>query len=307
MYRAEIIGSLYFQYKSGLKILDTACRNICSWPLPSIDGEVTLPLLGNVIRVNLSPKSVPPSASILLPKTHSMANVKLPHNKSDAKSSKISRSVSHEQKQQNDNDKMNGYQLVDKYATHSSGGCFQEVNIYRYFHVVLGNLWCLWELALTGQPLLIIASSAQECSHAVLGIMSLISPITYHGDFRPYFTIYDDDFKHFCNLHDRDMLPPLILGVTNPFFLKVMTKFPHIMILSNQNSTTTTVTNVTTDDNDDNDKDDNPSNDNNNEQKSDDNDKFIVVNKSGNDNKSKPKTPSGNNPVMTIHVKTTNV
>lgn len=80
---------------------------------------------------------------------------------------------------------------------------------------------------------MVIGSSAEQCSHSVLGIMSLISPITYHGDFRPYFTVYDDDFKHFCNLHDRDMLPPLLLGVTNPFFLKVMPKFPHILILSN--------------------------------------------------------------------------
>ena len=188
--------------------------------------------------------------------------------------------------------------------------------------MVLGNLWCLWELALTGQPLLVIGSSAEECSHAVLGIMSLISPITYHGDFRPYFTIYDDDFKHFCNLHDRDMLPPLILGVTNPFFLKVMPKFPHIMIISNENSTTTTVTKVTEQDsiNDDksndinNDSNDNDSNDNDNENKNNDDsnnnndDKFIVINKSEKGDREKSKTPkSDSNPVMTIHVKTSNV
>ena len=110
---AEIIGSLYFQYKSGLKILDTACRNICSWPLPSIDGEVTLPLLGNVIRVNLSPKGVPPSASILVPKN-------------------LKKTIKPREEQKS-NDQMNGYQLVDKHATHSSGGCFQEVQFFFSF------------------------------------------------------------------------------------------------------------------------------------------------------------------------------
>ena len=78
IFSAEIIGSLYFQYSSGMKILETACRNISAWPIPSIDGEVALPLLGNVIRVHLSPKGVPSSASILLPKTHSLNSSKKP-------------------------------------------------------------------------------------------------------------------------------------------------------------------------------------------------------------------------------------
>jgi len=120
-----------------------------------------------------------------------------------------------------------------------AGGCFQDINIYKYFHNCLGNLWFLWELALVGAPILVEAPSAEECSQAVLAIMSLIAPITYQGDFRPYFTVYDDDFKHFCDLHDRDELhkKPLLIGVTNPIFKdKIMHRFPNILCLS---STTT--------------------------------------------------------------------
>eukprot|EP01084_Bolivina_argentea_P280479 479673_1 len=62
----EIIGSSYFEDKSRLKILDRACHNICSWPLPNIGGDVTLPLLSNIINVVLQPKSVAPSAGILI-------------------------------------------------------------------------------------------------------------------------------------------------------------------------------------------------------------------------------------------------
>eukprot|EP01083_Nonionella_stella_P228874 810764_1 len=288
----EIIGSLYFEHNSAVKILDTACHNICAWPLPSIAGEVSLPLLGNIIRVVLSPKGVPPSASIILPGNRNQH--KAPHNKKPPP-------VPHKEQKNNEN----GYQIIDKQSTLSSGGCFQEVNIYRYFHVVLGNLWCLWELALAGQPLLVVGTSAEQCSHAVLGIMSLISPITYHGDFRPYFTIYDDDFKHFCNLHDRDMLPPLILGVTNPFFLKVMPKFPHILVLSDANATTTTVTNVTSDE-------DVAANHNESKQEhadADDDDSgnnhFIMVNKSDKSKNINKVNANKSKSVMTIHVKTT--
>ena len=97
----------------------------------------------------------------------------------------------------------------------------------------MGNLWFLWEIALTGEALMIITPTAEECSQAVLGIMSLISPITYNGDFRPYFTIYDSDFKHFSDLHDRKMLSSLILGVTNPFFLKTLPNMPNVLIINN--------------------------------------------------------------------------
>jgi hypothetical protein len=245
---AEVVGDFFFNH--GSKILESACRNICSWPLPIIEGDVALPILGDVIRVYISPKSVPPSHS-LISLAERMSLKKNMHSKNINRQPRKHRPPKHHpptppsslknkrsmMKNLNSlKDGTLGAQLVDRWSAHPHGGCFQEVNLYRYFRFMLGNLWFLWELALTGKPMLVIATTAEECSYGVLGIMSLISPMTYCGDFRPYFTIYDHDFKHFCDLHDHDMLPPLMLGVTNPFFLKVMPKYPHILVLSSSNS-----------------------------------------------------------------------
>ena len=60
----------------------------------------------------------------------------------------------------------------------------------------------------------------------------------FAGDFRPYFTIYDTDFNVFAESLGSGQrptpgapLPPVILGVTNPFFLKSFDRFPNIISL----------------------------------------------------------------------------
>ena len=58
-------------------------------------------------------------------------------------------------------------------------------------------------------------------SQAVLGIVSLISPLNYAGDYRPYFTIYDPDYKHYQLEQDQKQIKNVLLGVTNPLFIKV--------------------------------------------------------------------------------------
>jgi hypothetical protein len=59
---------------------------------------------------------------------------------------------------------------------------------------------------------------------------SLISPLIYRGDYRPFFTIADADFRHFQQLHDHASLnTALIIGVTNPFFLKAFDNVAHIV------------------------------------------------------------------------------
>ena len=56
----------------------------------------------------------------------------------------------------------------------------------------------------------------------VLGAISLISPLDYRGDFRPYFTIYDPEYKIYQDKYDRKVIKNCLLGVTNPFFMKVI-------------------------------------------------------------------------------------
>jgi hypothetical protein len=112
------------------------------------------------------------------------------------------------------------------------GGVFQDINIYEVFRNVVANLWFLWECAITGQPLMVISQSPEVCTRAVLGVMSIIAPLIYAGDFRPYFTTYDPDFKHFQECVENDTVGCVILGVTNPFFLKVYQSWSNVLYLS---------------------------------------------------------------------------
>ena len=98
-------------------------------------------------------------------------------------------------------------------------GLFQDVNLFLCFKSLLGRMWTLWELAITGQPVLIMASSPGTCSDSVLGFTSLISPVVYSADYRPFFTIHNSDFQYVTK---EGFSEPRVLGVTNHFFEKVV-------------------------------------------------------------------------------------
>lgn len=52
-------------------------------------------------------------------------------------------------------------------------------------------------------------------------------PLMYYADYRPYFTIHDSEFKEYTTRTHAP--PPIILGVTNPFFAKTLQHWPHII------------------------------------------------------------------------------
>ncbi len=55
-------------------------------------------------------------------------------------------------------------------------------------------------------------------------LISLITPLPYSADFRPFFTIHDEDFAALAagQLPDNGNALPRLLGVTNLYFLKVL-------------------------------------------------------------------------------------
>jgi hypothetical protein len=133
-------------------------------------------------------------------------------------------------------------------------GLFQEIGLFSIFRHLVPSLWHLWQLAVTGQPLLVMASTPELCGDAVLAIVSLISPLSYCADFRPYFTLYDSDFqqiaasfgshsttgprtKHgkpsplLAGTVDGARTPstgcPMMIGTTNPFFVKALDRWPN--------------------------------------------------------------------------------
>jgi hypothetical protein len=56
---------------------------------------------------------------------------------------------------------------------------------------------------------------------------SLIQPLHYHGDFRPYFTIYDVEYPLYCSRSTA--LPATIVGVTNPCFVSAFEHWPNLV------------------------------------------------------------------------------
>lgn len=63
---------------------------------------------------------------------------------------------------------------------------------------------------------------AGACSAAVAALISLITPLPYAADFRPYFTIHDSVFAQLSQeLPSNANSLPRLLGVTNLYFLKV--------------------------------------------------------------------------------------
>jgi hypothetical protein len=102
---------------------------------------------------------------------------------------------------------------------HESPGLFQEVRLFSTFGGLSVALWHIWELAITGEPIIVLAPTPDSCSQAVLAVASLVAPMTYQGDFRPYFTIYDPDFRAISKRHNQlrgQQMPACVLGVTNP-------------------------------------------------------------------------------------------
>ncbi|KAJ4480145.1 hypothetical protein J3R30DRAFT_3701503 [Lentinula aciculospora] len=97
------------------------------------------------------------------------------------------------------------------------------------FEASLSHLWSIWECVVLCEPILLFGSSPTQTSQAAWWFRDLLRPIPLAGDIRPYFTIHDKDHSLLVN-----KLPPkpgIILGVTNPYFNRSCSHWPHILSL----------------------------------------------------------------------------
>ncbi|XP_028935254.1 protein DENND6B isoform X2 [Ornithorhynchus anatinus] len=102
-----------------------------------------------------------------------------------------------------------------------------ELDLFRCFQPVLIHVQMLWELMLLGEPIVVMAPSPTISSETVLALTSCLAPLKFCCDYRPYFTIHDSEFKEYTT---RTQAPPnVVLGVTNPFFIKALQHWPHIL------------------------------------------------------------------------------
>jgi len=79
----------------------------------------------------------------------------------------------------------------------------------------------------------VMAANPTLCSATVQYLTSIIYPLSYCADYRPFYTIHDSDFKEITG-SNSNALPNILLGVTNPFFAKALDGWPHIVRLGDQ-------------------------------------------------------------------------
>ncbi|XP_049296809.1 chaperone protein DnaK [Anopheles funestus] len=189
-----VIAPSYFS--TGEPTLEAVCDSVCKWPSLLADEPLQLHLLGHVYEVGI-PKQNGKYSTLVLP-----VDSLYPANKSSV------------------NGRHNQTRIISS---------VHEIDIFRSLQLFLPHIHLLWELVLTGEPIIVTGTSPTDCAHMVQSLTSLISPLAYCAESRPYFTIHDTEFKEFTqNKHGH---PAIILGVTNPFFAKTLQHWPHTIRL----------------------------------------------------------------------------
>jgi len=106
--------------------------------------------------------------------------------------------------------------------------------LYDFMHTHLEVLWMLYELVLLCEPILVQGDSPRSCGEAVWTMVEMIKPLSYAGEWRPYFTVQDPEFRLLRQKSMKEMSGKKqsagegfgwrggILGVTNPVFTKVL-------------------------------------------------------------------------------------
>ncbi|KAH9609546.1 hypothetical protein KSS87_001347 [Heliosperma pusillum] len=188
----QIMGPLFFDI--GKKALEHIASYVSTWPAPIPGKLMELPIGNATLKAELPPSySLPLGGNTLLEDSGSL--------------------------------------MIPSLATNQSipHGLFHDADLFGIFRGILLQLWVLWELVLIGEPILIFAPTPPQCCEAVAALVSLVAPLLCSIDFRPYFTIHNPDFAHLNSLQDSDIFPPMILGVTNLFFLKALRNLPHVV------------------------------------------------------------------------------
>eukprot|EP00826_Nyctotherus_ovalis_P010250 TRINITY_DN12720_c0_g2_i3.p1 TRINITY_DN12720_c0_g2~~TRINITY_DN12720_c0_g2_i3.p1 ORF type:complete len:136 (+),score=20.58 TRINITY_DN12720_c0_g2_i3:101-508(+) len=67
----------------------------------------------------------------------------------------------------------------------------------------------------------------------VMSVISLVQPLTFMGDYRPYVTLYDDDIKSYTAVRDEGM-PLVVMGACNPHLASMLENFPAVLHLEKE-------------------------------------------------------------------------
>ncbi|XP_024858904.1 protein DENND6B isoform X1 [Kryptolebias marmoratus] len=191
--------------------LETVCNEIDQWPAPTPGQTLNLPVMGVMLQVRIPSKTDKPGGS---PVKQTTKEVRGHFSHLVAVLCSVVNKV---------------FSFQNLLLAPTVLPTIHELDLFKCFQSVLIHLQMLWELTLLGEPLVVMAPSPTVCSETVLALISSIGPLKFCCDFRPYFTIHDSEFREYTT---RTQAPPnVVLGVTNPFFIKTFQSWPHIVRL----------------------------------------------------------------------------
>lgn len=125
-------------------------------------------------------------------------------------------------------------------------GLFQDINLCELVGMsfIKKHLWSFWEVLICGETTLIVTDSPETCSILILGLLSLISPLIYSGEFHPYFTIFDPEFRTIQSLYEKKKLTDMVIGATNPYILKLFSDIDNVYQFEDRNGLQLAYTNA---------------------------------------------------------------
>ncbi|CAI5703482.1 unnamed protein product [Peronospora effusa] len=249
----RVIGPLFF--KAGPQVLAAVYNNVKSWPELVYNSPVVLPLAGTYISC-IIPKLLDYKnlESTYEPKTHSPLHLHYIIEEDDEATDVPDFDDIEEENDEKVGDDseeavlMKGENFVVSRRQHPPSPSFgdllllkrthqstpfENIGLYSSFMGFEESLWLLWQLAITGESVLILSPHARTCSQAVLAFTSLIAPLQFHGDCRPYFTVYETDFDTLSSKQNKGVSNPndvTVIGTTNPFFMKTLKHWPNALV-----------------------------------------------------------------------------
>lgn len=250
----SLIAPIYFEI--GNACLESACDNIAKWPKLEAGKTLNLQLLGTIYQTfipkSFNCKSTALSVYSTVSRETSSSGSTTSENNENNNNNENCNSNSYDSNLNNDdetedsldNESKEIMQEESKKDSDALGSSvtqrnsqlpcvlssIHEIDIFNSLYSVVSHIHLLWELILTSEPIVVMASSPTDCSHMVQSLISLIAPLQYCSESRPYFTIHDSEFKEFTQSSQGPV--SCILGVTNPYFSKTLQHWPHTIRLT---------------------------------------------------------------------------
>lgn len=202
----SLIANEFFD--SGSAVISVAAKEINTcWPLPAPGSLLSLNLMGSVVQVKIPHKDDSTSTSTNATVNNSLNSVNFREEPSEfTNDGPCASSISGLTHSSSSPSLLSQGNVVTSCLSPvlSSSPCIvissaHEVNLFKAFFPVMTHMQSLWELVLTCEPLLVMASAPDVTCEVVAALVSSIWPLKCSSDYRPFFTIHDSEFKEFTS------------------------------------------------------------------------------------------------------------